>query len=201
MNYWQPKTFDISHMRNSIISRAMLLALPFVLVAGACGGDDDDTGTTPPGDRVYSQIERLGNPLVSEVFFPKRDHGLHNNSAPSTDVANGFAGKIKAFTDAFNRGNTIGNTLGTVLVPDMLMVFPNRAGSGAGWLSWALANGYGGRKLTDDVVDAGLTAVFGPLLGDAPHKVCDNFALPLCTDTVADPGRHTDTFPYLKPPA
>ena len=57
------------------------------------------------------------------------------------------------------------------------------------------------RKPSDDVVDAGLTAIFGPLLGDPTHKVCNNFALPLCTDNVADPMRHTDAFPYLKPPA
>ena len=49
----------------------------------------------------------------------------------------------------------------------MLLVFPNRAGNTAGWLSWALANGYGGRKLNDDVVDAGLTAIFGNLLDPA----------------------------------
>jgi hypothetical protein len=140
---------------------AMLLPL-----VGACSDDNNGgpTLTGPSTTRVYTQIERLGNPLVSEVFFMKRDHGLHNTTAPATDVANGFGDKIKAFTNAFNRGATIGNTLAAVLVPDVLLVYPNRAGNTAGWLSWALANGYGGRKLTDDVVDAGLTATFGNLL-------------------------------------
>lgn len=180
-------------MRIAQFSRALIAALviPSVVALTAC--DDDDT-TGPNTDRVYSQIERLGNPLVSEVFFPKRDHGLHNTTAPSTDVANGFAAKIQTFTDAFNRGATIPATLGAVLVPDMLLVYPNRAGNTAGWLSWALANGYGGRKLSDDVVDAGLTAVFGNLLDPNATVVTG-----LTSDNVPMSVRSfSATFPYLE---
>lgn len=180
-------------MRIAQFSRALTLAfaIPSVLALGAC---DDDDSTGPNTDRVYSQIERLGNPLVSEVFFPKRDHGLHNTTAPATDVANGFRTKIQAFTDAFNRGATIPATLGAVLVPDMLAVYPNRAANTAGWLSWALANGYGGRRLNDDVVDAGLTAVFGNLL-DANAAVVAG----LTSDNVPMSVRSfSATFPYLE---
>jgi Domain of unknown function (DUF4331) len=179
-------------MRFLHAARPLAAGLALVVLLGACSDDDSPTG--PSTTRVYSQIERLGNPLVSEVFFMKRDHGLHNTTAPSTDVANGFRTKIKAFTDAFSRGNTIGNTLGAVLVPDMLMVFPNRAGNTAGWLSWALANGYGGRRLQDDVVDAGLTATFGNLLDPAATVLTgltsDN--VPMSTRTFSA------TFPYLE---
>ena len=150
-------------MRFLLSPRVFGLALALPLLA-ACSDDNTGGTTAPDTQRTYSQIERLGNPLVSEVFFMKRDHGLANSTAPATDVANGFGDKIKAFTNAFNRGPTIANTLAAVLVPDMLMVFPNRAGNTSGWLSWALANGYGGRNLKDDVVDAGLTAIFGRLL-------------------------------------
>ena len=38
--------------------------------------------------RTFNQIERLGNPLVSEVTLEKRDHGFHNSGEPSTDRAN-----------------------------------------------------------------------------------------------------------------
>ena len=179
-------------MRIAQFSRALIaaLAIPSVVALTAC--DDDTTG--PNTDRVYSQIERLGNPLVSEVFFPKRDHGLHNTTAPATDVANGFAAKIQAFTDAFSRGATIPATLGAVLVPDMLLVYPNRAANTAGWLSWALANGYGGRKLSDDVVDAGLTAVFGNLLDPNATVVTG-----LISDNVPMSVRSfSATFPYLE---
>ena len=181
-------------MSLSVLRRAAI-ATSALLVLTACS-DDDNGGTTtgPTTTRVYNQVERLGNPLVSEVFFMKRDHGLHNSSAPATDVANGFGDKIKAFTNAFNRGPAIANTLAAVLVPDMLLVFPNRAGNTSGWLSWALANGYGGRNLRDDVVDAGLTAIFGALLDPAAA------VLPgLTSDNISTSVRsYGTTFPYLE---
>lgn len=181
-------------MRSLLHSRVLCAALALPLLA-ACSDDDNGGGSTSPTvARTYNQVERLGNPLVSEVFFMKRDHGLHNSTAPATDVANGFGDKIKAFTNAFNRGPTIANTLASVLVPDVLLVFPNRAGNTAGWLSWALANGYGGRKLNDDVVDAGLTATFGNLLDPAAA------VLPgLTSDNISTSVRsYPTTFPYLE---
>ncbi len=181
-----------SFARTASLVFATALALPLL---AACSDDKNDNGMTgPTSTRVYTQAERLGNPLVSEVFFMKRDHGLHNGSVPATDVANGFGDKIKAFTNAFNRGPAIANTLAAVLVPDMLLVFPNRAGNTAGWLSWALANGYGGRKLNDDVVDAGLTAIFGNLLDPAAS------VLPgLTSDNISTSVRSYPTaFPYLE---
>lgn len=182
-------------MRSTLSLRALSLALALPLFA-ACSDNNDNNGgmTAPATTRTYSQVERLGNPLVSEVFFMKRDHGLANSTAPATDVANGFGDKIKAFTNAFNRGPTIANTLAAVLVPDMLMVYPNRAGNTSGWLSWALANGYGGRNLKDDVVDAGLTAIFGNLL-DANATVLPG----LTSDNISTSVRsYGTTFPYLE---
>lgn len=182
-------------MRLASLRRVVLAALVLPL-AVACNDDGTDGGmiTGPDTTRIYNQVERLGNPLVSEVFFMKRDHGLHNSTAPATDVANGFGDKIKAFTDAFNRGPTIANTLAAVLVPDILLVYPNRTASTSGWLSWALADGYGGRNLQDDVVDAGLTAIFGNLL-DPSASVLPG----LTSDNVPASSRSfASTFPYLE---
>ena len=179
-------------MRSTLLGRTLVAALAVTTLA-ACSNDDNG-GTSPDVVRTFNQVERLGNPLVSEVFFMKRDHGLHNSTAPATDIANGFQDKIKAFTNSFGRGPTIANTLAAVLVPDMLMVFPNRAGNTSGWLSWALANGYGGRNLQDDVVDAGLGAIFGKVVDPAAT------ALPgLTSDNVSMSGRtYQTTFPYLE---
>ena len=191
-------------MRHGFIRRGVVrrIAGPALAIAAlafsACSNDNNSS--TGPSTREYNQVQRLGNPLVSEVFLAKKDHPFHGATGPATDVAS-FAPAVKGFPAAFGRDAVIGNTLASVLLPDMLIVQLDKDPATAGWLSWALANGYGGRKLSDDVVDAGLSAIFGPLLGDPTHKVCDNFALPLCTDNVADPGRHTDAFPYLKPPA
>src|SRR5713226_7413720 len=128
---------------------AGLVSIGLVLAVGAaCNDTTALTGVDT--NRIYVQIERLGNPLVSEVFFPKRDHGLDNNKSPSDDpktmAAGGtdVPGHIRSFLSSFpNRTEKTITTLQAVLSPDMLLVFPNRAGATAGWLSWALANGYG----------------------------------------------------------
>ena len=179
---------------------AGLVSIGLVLgIGAACNDNTELTGVDT--NRVYNQIERLGNPLVSEVFFPKRDHGLHNNKSPIDDtktVAAGgtdVPGHIAAFVGSFpNRTQKTITTLQAVLAPDELLVFPNRAPATAGWLSWALANGYGGRKLTDDVVDVGLSAVFGNAL-DAAQPVLAG----LTSDNVPPSVRSfSASFPYLE---
>jgi hypothetical protein len=140
------------------------LVLTAIALATACSDSDTITGAVATPDRVYTQIERLGNPLVSEVFLAKRNHGFHNTGKPSSDVVN-HTTELKSFVaGAAGRNATVQSTLAAVLLPDMLIVQTDKPASGAGWLTWALANGYGGRKLSDDVVDAGLAALFGTLL-------------------------------------
>jgi Domain of unknown function (DUF4331) len=177
----------------------IVLGLGLVLVLAACN-DDDSTG--PSNERTYRQIERLGNPLVSEVFFPKRDHGLHNTKSPSDDpltMENGgtdVPGHIRSFVSQFpGRTEKTITTLQAVLSPDMLVVYPNRNGANAGWLTWALAPGvgYGGRKLADDVVDVGLSAVFGSALDGAQPSLTG-----LTSDNVGASVRtFAPAFPYL----
>ena len=169
------------------------LALMVLLAAPALSScDDTETILGPDPNRVYTQIERLGNPLVSEVFLAKRDHGFFNTGMPSTDVTN-FKAKLESFVATVaGRNATVQTTLSAVLLPDMLIIQTDKATSSAGWLTWALANGYGGRKLSDDVVDAGLAALFGTLL-DA-----NNTTPALTSDNVGASVRtFSTTFPYL----
>ena len=187
--------------RSTTRALGLLLALGTTLGATACDNDDDITGLDP--NRSFTQIERLGNPLVSEVFFPKRDHGLHNTKSPFEDplamTAGGtdVPGHIRTFVSSFpNRTEKTITTLQAVFSKDMLMTFPNRAPSAAGWLTWALQPGvgYGGRKLADDVVDAGLMAVFGNLLDPAQPVLAG-----LTSDNVPSSVRQfSPTFPYLE---
>lgn len=185
------------NFRNQTARVTLCLALTLVL-AGCDDDDDKSPNTNSDPDRVYQQIERLGNPLVSEVFFPKRDHGFHNTTSPSTDVTN-FKTLLEGFVSGPNsvaqRPAGVATTLSTVLLPDMLIVDTTKPAATAGWLSWALASGYGGRKLTDDVVDAGLQATFGALLSN------DNVSPGLTTDNVnANDLPFSSTFPYLAQP-
>ena len=90
-------------------------------------------------------------------------------------------------------------SLASVLLPDMLIIQTDKDPTTAGWLSWALSAGWGGRKLADDVVDVGLSAIFSSLL-DPTQAVCAPFQLPLCTDNVASHATFASTFPYLGAP-
>ena len=187
------------------------LSIPFVLAAcsdsqteqniagpslSQAAADDTDEGDT---NTVYEQVEFLGNPLVSEVTITKANHDDYNRTQPYNTAT--FGPQSLAFINAF-RGNqpVVANTLGAVLYPDMLVVESSRNPATAGWLSWALANGWGGRKLADDVVDAGLSAIFGKII-TADGAYCDNLALPLCTDNVsANDKAFISSFPYLASP-
>ncbi len=164
-------------------------ALAATVLAAACS---DDNTTAPLTDRTFNQVQRLGNPLVSEVFLAKRDHAFHGSTAPTIDVA-AFTPIIRGFADnVAGRDTTVGKTLAAVLLPDELLVQSDKATNTAGWLTWALANGWGGRTLTDDVVTAGLQATFGPLLDP------NNTTTALADDHVdANDVAFGATFPYL----
>lgn len=185
-------------MKRSNKSWLLIGGLAMAVAIVGCDDEKNSPGSTVDLDRTYVQIERLGNPLVSEVFFPKRDHGFHNATAPATDRAN-FKTLLESFVSGpgsvAQRPAGVATTLSTVLLPDMLIVDTTKPTSSAGWLSWALASGYGGRKLTDDVVDAGLAAVFGSLLS------ADNQTPALVSDNVsANDATFSSTFPYLAAP-
>jgi len=156
------------------------------------GGDAHDAGM------VYDQVDFLGNPLVSEVTIVKANHELYNKTQPYNTAT--FRPQTEAFVTGFNRPQALASLLGSVLYPDMLVVDATKSPASAGWLSWALAAGWGGRKLTDDVVDVGLTAIFSSFL-NPDNAYCAPFQLPLCTDNVgANDVAFSTTFPYLAAP-
>jgi hypothetical protein len=195
--------------RNTIqLIRGLALASQ---VAGATLGaigcsDDNNSNTGPSTVRMYNQVQRLGNPLVSEVLLSKRSHATHGSIGPQDD-ATLLGPEILSFvtgpTSVAGRSADYANTLGSVLLPDMLIVQTDKDPATAGWLNWVglppLANGWGGRKLQDDVVDLALLALFGDPFGADPDGAQGKEAL--TTDNVAfdSPGVST-TFPYLAAP-
>lgn len=148
--------------------------------------------------RVFNQVERLGHPLVSEVTLEKRDHAFHNAGSPNTDRANFKTQVVKFITTTAGRSSGTANAIADVLLPDMLTVKTDAVASTAGWLGYVFdPNAYGGRKLSDDVVDIGLAAIFGTLLDP------NNASPGLATDNVGAFGggpAPTTTFPYLAAP-
>jgi Domain of unknown function (DUF4331) len=164
-----------------------------ILAIAGCNGDEDEIAG-PDASRMYNQIQRLGNPLVSEVFLAKRSHPTHGAIGPAQDMAQ-IGAEFRSFVlTVAGRNENVANTLQAVLLPDMLIVQTDKAPATAGWLSWALADGWGGRQLSDDVVDAGLMALFGPLLD--PNNVSPS----LVTDNVANDSQFLSSFPYVGNP-
>ncbi len=181
----------LNRARTDSMPLRRLAATAVLIVAAACSDDNDGMTMTPESPRMYNQVQRLGNPLVSEVFLAKRSHALHGSTAPSQDVALIRAELVNFVATVAGRNTAVQNTLAAVLLPDMLVVQTDKPANTAGWLSWALADGYGGRKLSDDVVDAGLAAIFGSLLDPS------NTSPGLATDNVPNDSPFLATFPYI----
>ena len=187
-------------------TRAAMATLSLALALVACNDEGDsrdalgpsltqDGGGVSDASKVYEQREFLGNPLISEVTILKANHDGYNQTMPYTSAT--YRPETEAFVTSFGRPQSLATLLGSVLYPDILVVDPSKDPNTAGWLSWALAGGWGGRKLTDDVTDVGLSAIFSSLL-DPGASLCAPFQLPLCTDNVAANDRaFLAHFPYL----
>lgn len=163
----------------------------------ACGDSN-----SPDPDRSFNQIQRLGNPLISEVLLSKRSHATHGNIGPDQDAAVVGPEIVSFITGVGGRSTAYANVLGGALLPDMLIVQTNQAPTTAGWLTWLplapFSNGYGGRRLQDDVTDLALLAVFGDPFGADPQGAMGKGGL--TTDNVPNDSQFLTTFPYLAAP-
>jgi hypothetical protein len=182
-----------------LLRRAAGLALLPALALAAC---DDDNGSGPVETRRFNQIQRLGNPLVSEVLLAKRSHPTHGAIGPAEDAAT-IGPEIRTFiTDVAGRSPAYADALAGVLLPSVLVVQTDKDPAGAGWLTWLplapFADGWGGRTLADDVTDLALLAVFGDPLGLDPAGATGKAAL--TTDNVGSDSPFLATFPYLASP-
>jgi len=183
---------------------AAAVALAFAAL-GCNEGGGTQSIASPEGSKqvqqqvTYVQVEELGNPLVSEVTIVKSRHVLYDATQPYNTAT--FRPETEAFiTGVAGRPQSLATLLGSVLYPDILIVDTSKSPATAGWLSWALSGGWGGRKLQDDVVDIALTAVFSTLLATEGHS-CAPFQLPLCTDNVPlNDKPFLSVFPYVAAP-
>jgi hypothetical protein len=184
--------------RFSLAVRRLALASAVVVVslAAAACSDDENNNTGPGETRMYNQVQRLGNPLVSEVLLSKKDHPTHGSIGPDQDAALVAPNVVDFLTTVAGRDPAYIQAIAPALIPDVLVVDTSKDPSTSSWLSTTLSAGWGGRKLQDDVVDLALTAVFGSALGDAAHATPE-----LTTDNVGfDSPSVTTTFPYLGAP-
>lgn len=199
------------------ISSAALVAIAMV----GCGGSNNDspvgssskviglwtTTSSPTRSGSYEQVDRLARPVVNEVFasVANNRHEVNDRIGPDSDKFE-LANDIDSFmTGTAGRSRATTDVVKAVLIPDVLKADLS-SGDAASYLGYetggATGGKFGGRKLTDDVVDTSLGVVFGntiSALGLAPDDGKEIAAL--TTDNVGAEGKHfTSTFPYLGDP-
>lgn len=167
-------------------------------LAGCGKGNTNEPST-------FTQVDRLARPVVNEVFAT-----VSNNRNQGNDTADGNSRKLtdeiqSCMVGTAGRSQATIDVVKSVLIPDVMKADLTKTGV-AGYLGvetgGATGSAFGGRKLSDDVVDTSLGVVFGntvAVLGLAPD---DNKEIAvLTTDKVGAGGKHfTATFPYLGAP-
>lgn len=174
---------------------------------------------------AFTQVSRLGMPLVNEVVIGLKDKDRFNASQPAEDgqfatyVTNPTLPELLEILfgvtapNVFPRNDLVQvfltgvpglNQPATVEASEMLRlntsiaVTPTASQDSLGVLANDLAGFPNGRRPGDDVVDIALRAAMGVLLGDNPNAG-DN-TLPYTDGAIISATEFGDTFPYLNNP-
>jgi len=168
-------------------------------------------------DFKYHQQDRLARPAVNEALATVSNLRHHiNNTDNPTDDANQLKTDIESFlTFPAGRSVAIKKAIEAVLVPDVMIADLSQTGVKAAYLGVETqglsGSKFGGRALTDDVIDISLGVVFGstiPTLSALNPNLFggvipdDGNELPTFeTDNVDDSDKvFLNTFPYLGVP-
>jgi Domain of unknown function (DUF4331) len=168
-------------------------------------------------DFKYHQQDRLARPAVNEALATVSGLRHHiNNTDNPTDDGGQLKNDIESFlTFPAGRSRAIKNAIEAVLVPDVMIADLSQRGVTAAYLGVETkglsGSKFGGRALTDDVIDVDLGVIFGNLIpvlsaldptlfgGVIPD---DGNELPtFATDNVGSGDKHfLNTFPYVGGP-
>ncbi len=159
----------------------------------------------------YQQIERLARPAVKELFQQFANHDTTNRTSPYAQPysSQSLYQEIGSFTTAVAGRPTVAAALQQILIPDVVTADLSNLVDKASYLGvetgGATGGKFGGRGLTDDVIDISLGAVFGNTLAALKVVPEDNKEVPcLTTDNVpsqaAKDNISATTFPYVGAP-
>lgn len=158
-------------------------ALAATLMLASCSNDPtvntNANGTTGVTVLSFKQIDRVGRPGVKELYLKYASHDAFNRAAPSTDITV-VAPQIDAFVTASGpagagRTPAISAFAQALLTPDALVADLSDTSTRASYLGYetsgqiagdcngAPATTFGGRSLTDDVVNVMLGISYGSL--------------------------------------
>jgi Domain of unknown function (DUF4331) len=196
---------------------SIVVELPRVVLGGGVIRLWETTSILSSTDFEYHQQDRLARPAVNEALATVSllRHHVNNTDNPTDD-----AGQLKKDIESFltfpaGRSAAIKNAIEAVLVPDVMIADLSQRGVKAAYLGVETqglsGSKFGGRALTDDVIDIDLGAIFGnliPALSAANPNLFggvipdDGNELPtFATDNVG-PGDKVflNTFPYVGDP-
>lgn len=165
------------------------------------------TTTNVESGGTYVQRDRLANPVINEVFatVANNRHKVNDETAPTGDPSE-LANDVQTFmTTVAGRSQAITDVVKAVVIPDTMKFDLGKSGP-ATYLgvetNGATGGRFGGRALTDDVVDTSLGIVFGTTISALGLAPADGKEIPtLTSDNVGAGGKHfTSTFPYVGAP-
>lgn len=199
-------------MKQTLLAFAAVYAL--IVGATSCGGAKTvavPTNVSVPAGSGYQQIERLGRPAIKEATQNFAQHDSTNRTTPYQQPLSSqtLFQSIGTFaTTVAGRSATTAATLQAVLIPDEIQVDLSQSVTKAAYLGVETGgftgSKFGGRALTDDVIDIDLGAVFGNTLAALSLVADDHKESPcLTTDNVpsmAALDNVTATFPYVGKP-
>lgn len=188
----------------------------YAVVAGATScnsGSSTIPGTVGGGvgTQSYQQIERLGRPAIKEATQMFAQHDSTNRTSPWTQPYSSqtLYQAIGTFdTTVAGRSAAHAAALQSVLIPDEIAVDLSQNTTTAAYLGvesgGVTGSKFGGRALSNDVIDADLGAVFGNTLSALGLVPDDGKESPcLTTDNVGfNPAAHNiiSTFPFVGTP-
>ena len=196
---------------------SVVVELPRASLGGGIIRLWETTSLLSPTDFKYHQQDRLARPAVNEVLATVSNlrHHINNTDNPTDDSGQLKTDILSFMTFPAGRSTAIKNALAAVLVPDVMIADLSQMGVPAAYLGVETqglsGSKFGGRALTDDVVDIDLMAIFGPLIpklsalnpnlfgGVIPD---DGNELPTFETDNVGPGDKVflNTFPYLGVP-
>ncbi len=203
-------------------------ALVASLALAGCGPTNSPS-TVVGSQSTFTQLDRLNRPAINEVLATFARHDVNNRDNPSDDAANLKTDIGTFFTSVAGRSAATTAAAQAVLIPDVQIADLSGQSSDCIGTAPGTCNNYlgvetggvtqlpaglkpfGGRALTDDVVDADLGAIFGntlALLGLAPDDGAEQDgrvdatypSYPGCSGAGCRPVLNSDGVSYLTAP-
>lgn len=175
------------------MQRLLIIACASALSLAAVAGCSNDPTVNPRGTQTngsnltFLQIDRIGKPGIKELFLPYAKHAAYNADIPQNDFKD-TGPLIDAFmTGTAGRSAAVSQYMQALVLPDALIANLGDNSPRASYLGYETGGGvkddclsaapttFGGRSLTDDVVNAMLGLAFGNTATTVPAPNVPNF--------------------------